>query len=874
VPNTILLNRKYRTNSPLMTAMNDVAPSQQKFLAQLAATLSVRLRSSLGWTGNPEQEQAAIRIVILTSVLIYLLLNEPGPTGNQLLWSSSLNFIEVLLVLSFAIYASTILWSGQFHARKIIAILVDSIGQSYSLYLTGPIGAPWYGLYLWIILGNGFRYGEKYLYLSTAIALSGFSCVALYTPFWLTHSELAIGLAFTLVLIPAYCALLIRRLNEARQRADAASRAKSDFLSCMSHEIRTPLNGILGMTDLLRLRPLSTDDKDCVETIHVSAHALARQINEILDLSKIEAGRMTIEAVDFDLYVLVNTTMRIFQTQALERGLTLNTIIDPATPYLLSGDPHKIRQVITNLVANALKFTDRGYITLRISPISSDEDITLLRFEVTDTGTGIPANKLQDIFDPFTQADDSISRNYGGTGLGTTICKNLVELMGGSIGLDSSLNVGTTFWFEIPFQAHKDSAGVTVRNWTSRCRVIYLSPIIHGNDPILNTLANWGVQYEPYTSVEEAHAKAISSNSYDALIINDMPASPLLTKIVEDADEVHPPRVQIVLLNSAQKLDLQQHKRKSLFALNTPLEQNLLLNVLHACYSNHGTEDEIVHFANAQSRATRVDRRLNVLVSDDNVTNRIVLQRMLDRLGHRHTIVSGGEATLLALENETFDAVIIDKNMPDMGGLEVYQAYCFAHGGASPVEFAILTADATAEAKANCTAAGINHFLTKPVSLTRLIEILSDMCGATPEPGKKSKPLLDATPDYIESAEIFDEAEFNKLAEIAGNDFSFLREVVNNFVDDTNKNIRGLEAAVAKNDWLGFCDLAHAVKGSSRYLGLTQIFLLAKEAQSLSQKDFKDRGIGSIVAIRKAADAAFMLLNKRLTDYSKKEATG
>ena len=818
----------------------------------------------MGWKGNHEQEQAALRILILSAVLAYLLVNEPATVEHHVLWSSCVKFVFILLILSFAIYGSTILWSEPSHTRKIIGILVDSIGQSYALYLTGPIGAPWYGLYLWFILGNGFRYGVKYLYLATAIALSGFLCVAIFTPYWIENSELAIGLAFTLLLIPAYSAILIRRLNEARQRADAASRAKSDFLSCMSHEIRTPLNGILGMTDLLRLRPLPEEDKDCVETIHISGHALARQINEILDLSKIEAGRMTLETLDFDLYMLVNATLRIFQTQAHEKGLTLNSVIEPATPYLLSGDPHKLRQIITNLVGNALKFTQEGSITLRISPASAHENTASIRFEVIDTGTGIPQDKLKVIFDPFTQASDSISRTYGGTGLGTTICKNLVELMGGVIGIESTLDVGTTFWFEIPFSINKNPTHSIDKNWTSRCRVIYLSPTTHADDAILNKLANWGIPYDAYASVEEAYSRAISSDIYDALIINGMPASPLLTSIIDGTNKDLPARIQIVLINSIQQPQSGQHRQPSFFALNTPLEDNLLLNVLHACYSKHGTADEIIHIAHKQSQKKGVSRQLNILVSDDNATNRIVMKRMLDKLGHRHTIVDGGEAALLALEKDNFDAVIIDKNMPDMGGLEVYQTYCFANDGVAPVEFAILTADATEEAKASCEAAGIKHFLTKPVSLIRLTETLSDMYDATSESGNQPDIELKSEHDNLESSETFDEKEFDRLAELADGDVSFISEIVENFVEDTNKNICGLEAAVARGDWSVFRDLAHALKGSSLYLGLTQLAQLAKDAQNISQQDFRDRGISNVVTIRKAADFAILRLNNKI----------
>jgi two-component system sensor histidine kinase RpfC len=559
--------------------------------------------------------------------------------------------------------------------------------------------------------------------------------------------------------------------------------------------------------------------------------------------------------------------MRIFQMQAQEKGLTLNSIIDPATPYLLSGDPHKIRQIITNLIGNALKFTRQGSIMLGISVITSDETKAMLRFEVMDTGTGIPEDKLQLIFEPFTQASDSVSRNYGGTGLGTTICKNLVELMGGSIGIESTVDVGTTFWFELPFGINKIQADATVNNWTSRCRVLYVSPSIQNDDVVSGKLGEWGIPYDTYDSIEDACAQTATFGNYDALIVCNMPDSPLLTSLMNGTNALLPEKVNLVIINNGEGYQTIKPGHPSLFILHSPLEDNKLLNVLHASYSKHGTEDEIVHFARKQLQEQRVDRRLNVLVSDDNATNRIVMQRMLDKLGHSHTIVNGGEAALLALERNRFDAVIIDKNMPDMGGVEVFQAYCFAHSGTAPVEFAILTADATEDARASCEAAGIKHFLTKPVSLARLAETLSDMCGSASvtchnQEHSPSKVNLPAETD-----DIIDEVAFNKLAELAGSDHSFMREIVDNFIVDTNKNIRDMEITVAKGDWLGFRDLAHGLKGSSLYLGLTHLAVLSKEAQDISQQDFRDRGINMIIAIRKAADSAFDLISSKLSDH-------
>ena len=832
-----------------------------------------RLLCRFGCSNNPEQEQAILRMAIPASVFSYLIFNKPSTNKGLELWHSGIEFVVIFFLVAVVIYISTLIIQQSSHYRRVLGILVDTIGQSYALYITGPIGAPWYGLYLWVILGNGFRYGEKYLYFATATSILGFSLVAKYTPYWHNHRGLAIGLAFTLVLIPAYSAILIRRLNEARQRADAASRAKSNFLSSMSHEIRTPLNGILGMTDLLRLRPLGQEDKECVETIHLSGLALARQIDEILDLSKIEAGRMTLEKIDFDLHALLNTTLRIFQTQAQDKGLVLNGIVDPTTPFLLSGDPHKIRQIITNLVGNAIKFTEQGKIAVRVFPLKTEQSEIIIRFEVKDTGTGIPQDQLQNIFKPFTQASDSVTRNYGGTGLGTTICKNLVELMGGNIGVESMPGAGSTFWFEIPFYLSTESPITDNNSWTSHCNAIYLAPSASESDDIASNLREWGIHHETISSPESL-GNVLPSSDFDAIIINDQSASGFVERIIDDRNVSLPDGLPVIVIQKDTTPDLAKLAEDRLFVLEKPLEQNTLFNALHACYSKHGIGDDIIDFAHAQKHAKPAGLQLNVLVGDDNATNRIVLQRMLEKLGHRYTIVDGGEAVLRALEEDKYDAVITDKNMPDMGGLEVYQAYCFAHGGKSPTKFAILTADATEESRASCAAAGIEFFLTKPVSLSKFAETLAEMCG-TDDTSRVDEEAVNTRENIpAENAGTFDPSEFDKLVDLSGGDIGFIRDIVNNFISDTNENIRQLETAISRHDWLTFRDKAHALKGSSLYLGLTRLAELGKELQDIEQGDFEKNGIERVIETRKAADAAFKVLRAKLDQYPQQDMTG
>jgi two-component system sensor histidine kinase RpfC len=538
----------------------------------------------------------------------------------------------------------------------------------------------------------------------------------------------------------------------------------------------------------------------------------------------------------------------------------------------LHGDPHKLRQVIINLVGNAIKFTEQGFITVRVHPRVLDNNSTLLRFEVTDTGIGIPPERQAAIFDPFTQADDSVSRSYGGTGLGTTICKNIVELMGGEIGIQSTPGVGTTFWFDIPFTVMSRQAGNTRLSWASESRVLYIQSKSGSGSDISNQLDTWGIRHDSVATLGQAALQlenCPAPTPYDALLVDHATYSDELVSLlatIENSTELRNTSV-ILLTESAAMLRDDYILQDRLYILKDSNDMNMLLNSLHACYSRHSTEEDIVHIAHHQIRAQTSTRTLRVLIADDNATNRIVLQRMLEKLGHQCAVVDGGTAALEQLEENHYDAVIIDKNMPDLGGVETYQAYSMAHGGNPPVEFIVLTADATEESREAVNSAGINLFMTKPVSLIRLQETLAAVRTSgqpgTQEPTPEMEPAPVPNMQASDAPPVINDEEFEGLVSLAGGNQAFITDLIRNFETDAGNDIRGLEAAVASNDLSQFRDYAHALKGGALYLGLSRLAQLSMEAQFMDEDAFRQTGIASVQAIQQAADDAITALQDR-----------
>jgi two-component system sensor histidine kinase RpfC len=402
--------------------------------------------------GPPRVEfgQALLRVFISGLVLAYVVwyVGRAGAITDDKV--EALLAAAAFFAFAGAITVRILQAPGISKSRRVLGIVVDNVVASYGLFVLGEGGAVILGTYLLVTVGNGLRYGRYYLNISHFLSVTGFSFVMLVSPYWSQHNAIGLGFLLTLVFIPLYVGHLAKGIEVARQRADKANEAKGRFVANVSHEMRTPLNGVIAMADVLRETSLNESQREIVDTLGSSANLLLTQIEDVLDMAKIEAGRVQLEQRPFDLSRLITNTIKVVLPQARYKDLTVNTSISADAARWFSGDAHHVRQVLLNLLANAVKFTERGEILLGVSLTKLSESSATIRFEVKDTGIGISPEKQAVIFEPFTQADNSITRIYGGTGLGTTIAAQLVQLMGGIMGLTSTVGVGSTFWFELP----------------------------------------------------------------------------------------------------------------------------------------------------------------------------------------------------------------------------------------------------------------------------------------------------------------------------------------------------------------------------------------------------------------------------------------
>ncbi|MBW8028198.1 MAG: response regulator, partial [Ferrovum sp.] len=410
--------------------------------------------------------QSLIRLGMGLVVLVYLFyryITHATLTHSDII---AFRILGVFLLLTLILMACILYGRKTSVLRRLAGAWLDIWTVTLLLMFTGGDGVMLVGVYLWVIFGNGFRFGNKYLFHAQLLSVAGFMVMSQISPYWKSHPPITYGLLVMLFALPIYVSALIRRMNEAKQKAEEASAAKTRFVANMSHEIRTPLNGIIGIGTLLKTTPLNAEQRDLLDMQAGSSRLLLSLLNNVLDFAKIEDDKMTLEHTDFSVHGVLEETVRNFRSQAEAKGLRFDTRI-AAGVGRLCGDPLRLQQVLANLVGNAVKFTERGSVILSFSVLGKDERYTRVRFEVTDTGVGIPADAQGEIFESFTQADASTSRRFGGSGLGLTITRHLVEAMGGHLSFESTEGLGSRFWFDLALEKslQRQPEGAEVVAW-------------------------------------------------------------------------------------------------------------------------------------------------------------------------------------------------------------------------------------------------------------------------------------------------------------------------------------------------------------------------------------------------------------------------
>lgn len=810
-------------------------------IKQIAALIRRRLGFAQAEKRDVDAEQAFLRVFVISLLLLY---------AAYAVWSDGFTpGLRLAVIAGTACGLAGLFMLRYFHKHaerpawlRYFGIAADLVPLTVGLAGVDETGVPLIGVYLWVILGNGFRFGPRFL--MAAYWLSGlcFTLLMVFVPFWQNHRSLGIGFMLILATVPLYVLVLLSRLTAQKDAAEQLSNAKSRFVANVSHELRTPLTGVFAVYELLRRHRLAPDDRELVGSLGSAITTLKTSVDAVLQMSKLEAGAERAEQRLFNLRFFLQQLDTQFRHQASAKQLAWVVDVDVRVPFAVVGDVSHLHHVMGNLLNNALKFTSKGGVTLRAEATPNG-----VRFEVIDTGIGIPLEQQEKLFERFVQADVSATRKFGGTGLGTSIARDLTVLMGGKIGVRSARGHGSTFWVELPLAA--PSSGQPIPALDTQRAMLIVGAVSAERDRCAEIISSLGFHVE-VVSESSNDRPSFDPSHYLAtlLVMSAVHASAYADSMFRDRAGVVCPWLVVTrapTFNQAATL-----LRSGAVGL---LDPAISIEALGAHLAALENRLELSRLDDVQELQTQFAGQLNILLADDNLSNQMLLARILVDAGHNVQSVSRGGDAFDLMATGKLDLAILDLNMPDISGPDVIKLYRAGETGTGEkLPIIILSADATPAAQQESLEAGANDYLTKPVMADQLLAAIDRMiAGArtrkryvegndlaaetktnrgpkdndaprTPEPDRQ--PGLYLTGGHV----LVDFERIEALRRIANHDRTFLDQYVEAAFNDLESAIKELRGAIANSDMRTARDALHKIDGTSASIGALALTQSAK----------------------------------------------